>query len=297
MAAARGDQVAEAANSKQPTALKHQASDIAPSQAAVTHTPAPDRPPQGSAERVASTEEAAAPSMMHMNSSAAAAVVTDKSLSSSGSQTGTSSESQASDSPSLGDEAQSPPAGQAHTDAHQGTAVSAEAVDYVTDQQQLPERQDLTDQPMTDSAADSGGDAMTHAHDVTGRTEGRSARSARIPLAAVQEAVTPILSSLSFKQAHLQAKQGDSKPCHLSLTSFCCRDKNQTSVQYSMYALAILDKPLPYLILTTKQDHVVIMTPIRHTAVWNDEARSSTEHTNTFCHAVTANQIYRQGKS
>ena len=245
LAAARGDQVAEAANSKHPIALKHQASDTAPSQAVVTHTPAPDRPPHctphGSAETATSVAEAAVPSIMHGDSSAAAAaLVTDRSLSSSGSHTGISAQSQASESPSFSDKAQSPAANRVRTEAYQSMAMSADASQHDIAQQQLPDCQDITQQSMTDPTTGNGEDAKTNGQGATGRTEGRSERPARIPLAAVQEAATPVLGSLSFKQTHMQAKRSDRMPSNLLHLVVV---PSAILAQYSAIALMKLQQP------------------------------------------------------
>ena len=215
MAAARGDQVAETASSRQPAAPTRQASDVAPGSAIVTHTAAPERPansgPQDSAKEASCNQEGSGMlDSLCRNSAAAtaaaAAAAADGLTASTGSQTSTHSRLQAGDSAAQPAEEEEPPASR-QEDEEEGiaspTTSQGDSRCSEDDSQAAPQyhNEDSTDQLVTDDLEGPSGGGVTQGGVAVNRDEGRSQRSVRTPLAAVQEAVTPMLGSLSFKQA------------------------------------------------------------------------------------------------
>ena len=210
MAAARGDQVAETASSRQPGASIWPGSDAAPSATIVTHTPAPERPPdsdpQGSAEEASCSQPGSGlPDSMGRSATEAAS---NGLTASTGSLTGSGAQFQAVDSAPTAEETDGQAFRQEDEEGSAGPATSQGNLD--TSWEPSQDHDTSTDQLLTDplegppyGGLGSGGVAVNMG-------EGRGQRPARTPLAAVQEAVAPMLGSLSFKQT-MQGKQSHGK--------------------------------------------------------------------------------------
>lgn len=214
MAAARADQVAETGSSKQPAAPSRQASDAAPGSAIVTHTAAPGRPansgPQDRAKEASCSQEGTG-MLDSLCSNSPAATAADGLTASTGSQI---SRLQAGDS-ALEPAEETDPQASRQEDEGEETAnpTTSQAAFHCSENSQAPpwyHNEDSIDPVVTDTLEGPSGGGKTHGGASVSREEGRSQRPARTPLAAVQEAVTPMLGSLSFKQA-VHGKQSHGK--------------------------------------------------------------------------------------
>ena len=237
MAAARGNQVAET-GSRQPAAPVGQASDMAPGSAIVTHTAAPERPansgPQDGAKEASCSQEGSGMLDSLCRHSAAAtaetAAAADSLTASTGSQTSTHSRLQADDSAAQPAEEKAPQASR-QEDEEEGIAspTTSHGGSRCSEDGHAPPQhhnEDFSDQLVTDPPEGPSGGGVTQGGVAVNRDEGRSQPPARTPLAAVQEAVTPMLGSLSFKQA-VHGKQNHGKLwCRLltGLPQFSKRD-------------------------------------------------------------------------
>ena len=218
MAAAKADQVADISSSRQPAAPICQASDAPPSTALVTHTPAPEQcaskesttPPdstlQGSAEEApfCSPEGTGGPDSLPGQARAAPGDgLTPSAVSNT---CGSGCESAASvkeaDSPATRQEEEA-------EDVIRGPPTHMEDSLHSTDarQEHVARDDDVPDGQLVTDPHEGAPDVGAASGGVTGNSdEGRSQRSVRMPLAALQEAVAPKMGSLSFKQA-VHAKQ------------------------------------------------------------------------------------------
>ena len=233
MAAARADQVAETGSSKHPAAPSQQASDAAPGSAIVTHTAAPERPANSGFQHSAkdapcSQEGSGMLDSLCSNLAAAnvaAAAAADGVSASTGSQTSTHSRLQAGDSaPEPAEEED--PQGSRQDDEQEEIAnpTTSQGSFHCNDDSQAPPlycNVDPTDQLMTEPLEGPSGGGNAHGGASVSRGEGRSQQPARTPLAAVQEAVTPMLGSLSFKQA-VYGKQSHGKQAVVLVPGMLC---------------------------------------------------------------------------
>lgn len=205
LAAARGDQVAEASSSNPAGASSHQPEDTAPRQTVVTYIPAPDKPPESEsgAEVSARPEAVGLASSMGRN---AAAVAAGEGPTASGSQSGGSPESQISNSV-LRNEEQDRRAIETEAkeeDNKSAGASSFSTLEHLASQEQPEADQGRSDELTTDPADGNTGRVADAECIVSQGYEGRSERPIRMPLAAVQEGAAAMLGSLSFKQAPAQ---------------------------------------------------------------------------------------------
>ena len=196
---------------QQPAAIHHQSASTGGHQAASTYRSASGKLArsisQSSAAPNAELDHAAQPDNIGADVAAVAEVDDEASLS--GSQTSACASSQADQLSSLS-QAASASASNAEDQGEHNAASAAPAMPLEHDSlaQQPQDHQDLTERPVTDSVAGSS-KVSEQAEGFGGKQGGGGRHGARTPLAAVQEAATPMLGSLSFKQAPVPARQGN----------------------------------------------------------------------------------------
>lgn len=170
------------------------------------HTPAPEQPPDstcpGHAEASSSIPEGSGvPDSMPGQSAAPDDDLTASAVSEPGDDTAESAPSSK--------KADSPGPRQSHDEGSRGPDRSLDPdLDCTNAGQECTAGDlDIPDEQLATDAHEATPDVGVAARGVTdNRDEGRSARPARMPLAALQEAGAPMLASLSFKQA-VHAKQ------------------------------------------------------------------------------------------
>lgn len=214
MAAARGDQVAETSSSRQP-ASPSPTPHAAQGPALPPHTSAPERPPdtdpQDSVESPSCSREGTG-----MPDNIGVEATADALTASTGSQASFNTGLQAGESAPAVSELTDPqgPSRQDDTEQDFTSPTTSEPGLHSSDADQDPLqcRNDgaIADQLETEPLGEpTCGRGSQGGGSVSG-AQGGSQRPARTPLAAVQEAATPMLGSLSFKQA-VHAKQGHGK--------------------------------------------------------------------------------------
>ena len=212
MAAARGDQVAETGSNRQPAAPIRQASDVAPGSALVTHTAAPERPansdPHDSAKEASCSQEGTGVLDTLGRDSAAAAATTaaaDGLTASTESQISSHSRLEAGVSAPEPAEEKAPQASrQEDEEEEMANPTTSQGNFQCSDDSQTPPQhhnEDSTDQLVTEPPEGPPSEGYIHGEASITRDKFRSQQSARKPLAAVQEAVTPTLGMLPFKPA------------------------------------------------------------------------------------------------